>query len=41
VTGRPVDELKTRLHDSLLAEPIVYTIDESALSRYERRGLVK
>jgi hypothetical protein len=26
--------------ESLLADPIVYTLDEGALSRYERRVLV-
>jgi small-conductance mechanosensitive channel len=39
--GFLVEELKARLHDALLAEPIVYTIDEGALSRYERRVLVR
>jgi len=39
--GYLVDELKARLHEVLLAEPIVYTIDEGALSRYERRVLVR
>ena len=37
-----VDELKARLgRDVLLADPIVYTLDESAINRYERRVLVK
>jgi hypothetical protein len=37
-----VDELKARLgRDVPLAEPIVYTLDESAINRYERRVLVK
>jgi hypothetical protein len=27
--------------ESLLAEPIVYTLDEGTLSRYERRVLIK
>jgi hypothetical protein len=37
-----VDELKARLgRDVLLADPIVYTLDESAINRYQRRVLVK
>jgi hypothetical protein len=33
--------LKAQLRgDSLLVEPIVYTLDEGTLSRYERRVLV-
>jgi small conductance mechanosensitive channel len=37
-----VDRLKAQLgDDTLLAEPIVYTLDEAALSRYERRVLVR
>jgi hypothetical protein len=36
-----VARLKARLSsDVLLADPIVYTIDEAALARYERRVLV-
>jgi hypothetical protein len=27
--------------DSLLADPVVYTIDEAAFSRYQRRVLVR
>jgi hypothetical protein len=35
-------ELKAQLQgDALLADPIVYTLDEAALSRYERRLLLK
>jgi hypothetical protein len=34
-------ELKARAHEYLLVDPIVYTIDEEALSRYQRRVLVK
>jgi hypothetical protein len=34
--------LKAQLQgESLLAEPIVYTLDEGTLSRYERRVLVR
>jgi hypothetical protein len=33
-------EIKARAHEYLLLDPIVYTIDEEALSRYERRVLV-
>ena len=34
--------LKAHLHSELLlAEPIVYTLDEGTLSRYERRVLIK
>lgn len=37
-----VGALKAHLHnESLLAEPIVYTLDEGTLSRYERRILVR
>jgi moderate conductance mechanosensitive channel len=37
-----VSTLKALLdHDDLIAEPIVYTLDESALSRYERRVLLR
>jgi hypothetical protein len=37
-----VHELRARLdEESLLADPIVYTLDASALSRYERRVLVR
>jgi small-conductance mechanosensitive channel len=37
-----VQELKARLGEGvLLADPIVYTLDEAALSRYERRVLVR
>ena len=37
-----VNELKGRLDDeSMLADPIVYTLDEGALARYERRVLVQ
>jgi len=36
-----VEELKARAKDVLLTDPIVYTLDEDALSRYERRVLVK
>jgi len=37
-----VAALKAQLDDgSLLAEPIVYTLDEAALSRYERRVLLR
>jgi small-conductance mechanosensitive channel len=40
--GLLVASLKSQLHsESLLAEPIVYTLDEGALSRYERRVLVR
>lgn len=36
-----VDELNARLGDDvLLAEPIVYTLDETAVTRYQRRVLV-
>ena len=36
-----VDELKARLGDDvLLADPIVYTLDEAAMTRYQRRVLV-
>ena len=42
VEHRLVDALRQRLDgDTLLTEPIVYTLDESALSRYERRVLVR
>jgi hypothetical protein len=36
-----VEELKARLGDELLADPIVYTLDERVLSRYQRRVLVR
>lgn len=37
-----VGALKAQLHsESLSAEPIVYTLDEGTLSRYERRVLIK
>jgi Mechanosensitive ion channel len=36
-----VEELKAWVSDSLLTDPIVYTLDEDALSRYERRVLVR
>ena len=36
-----VVEIKARAHDVLLADPIVYTIDEEAMSRYQRRVLVR
>jgi hypothetical protein len=40
--GLLVGALKAQLgSDSLLAEPIVYTLDEGTLSRYERRVLVR
>jgi moderate conductance mechanosensitive channel len=40
--GLLVAALKAQLHgESLLADPIVYTLDESTLSRYERRVLVR
>jgi hypothetical protein len=39
--GFLVEELTARLDDALLAEPIVYTLDEWAPSRYERRVLVR
>jgi hypothetical protein len=35
-----VHELKARLGDVLLADPIVYTLDETAVRRYQRRVLV-
>jgi small-conductance mechanosensitive channel len=36
-----VDELRARLgEDLLLADPIVYTLDETAVTRYQRRVLV-
>jgi small conductance mechanosensitive channel len=35
-----VVEIKARAHEYLLVDPIVYTIDEEALSRYERRVFV-
>jgi moderate conductance mechanosensitive channel len=39
--GLLVGALKSRLRsDALLADPIVYTLDEGTLSRYERRVLV-
>jgi hypothetical protein len=36
-----VGELRARANESLLTDPIVYTLDEDALSRYERRVLVR
>jgi len=40
--GLLVGALKAQLRsDSLLADPIVYTLDEGTLSRYERRVLVR
>jgi hypothetical protein len=40
--GLLVARLKAQLApESLLAEPIVYTIDEGTLSRYQRRVLVR
>jgi moderate conductance mechanosensitive channel len=40
--GLLVARLKAQLtEDSLLSEPIVYTLDEGTLARYERRVLVK
>lgn len=36
-----VQELKAQARESLLADPIVYTLDEEALSRYERRVFVR
>ena len=34
--------LKGRLPEEvLLAEPVIYTLDEGAMSRYERRVLVR
>jgi hypothetical protein len=40
--GLLVGALKAQLaSDSLLADPIVYTLDEGTLSRYERRVLVR
>jgi moderate conductance mechanosensitive channel len=36
-----VQELKARASDVLLADPIVYTLDEDVLSRYERRVFVR
>jgi mechanosensitive ion channel-like protein len=36
-----VEELKARANEWLLADPIVYTLDEDALARYERRVLVR
>jgi len=33
--------IKARAHDFLLVDPIVYTIDEEAISRYQRRVLVR
>jgi len=40
--GLLVGRLKAQLpSDVLLADPIVYTIDEGTLSRYERRVLVR
>ena len=40
--GLLVGALKAQLgNDSLLADPIVYTLDEGTFSRYERRVLVR
>jgi small-conductance mechanosensitive channel len=36
-----VEELKAWASDSLLTDPIVYTLDEDALTRYERRVFVR
>jgi moderate conductance mechanosensitive channel len=36
-----VARLKARIPEALLSEPIVYTIDDAALARYERRVLVR
>jgi small-conductance mechanosensitive channel len=36
-----VEELKAWASDSLLTDPMVYTLDEDALTRYERRVLVR
>jgi hypothetical protein len=36
-----VGALQAQLGDVLRAGPIVYTLDEGALSRYERRVLIK
>ena len=36
-----VQELKARASEALLADPIVYTLDEDVLSRYERRVFVR
>jgi small-conductance mechanosensitive channel len=36
-----VEELKARAGGWLIADPIVYTLDEDALSRYQRRVLVR
>jgi hypothetical protein len=37
-----VGRLKAQLdNDALLSEPIVYTLDEGTLARYERRILVR
>ena len=42
VEGLLVGALKSQLSpDSLLADPIVYTLDEGTMSRYERRVLVR
>jgi hypothetical protein len=39
---RQTSRREAQLHsESLLAEPIVYTLDEGTLSRYERRVLIK
>jgi hypothetical protein len=36
------DQLRARIDDdALLADPVVYTLDEAAFSRYERRVLVR
>jgi hypothetical protein len=36
-----VQELKARASGVLLADPVVYTLDEDVLSRYERRVFVR
>jgi hypothetical protein len=36
-----VEELKAWASESLLTDPIVYTLDEDALRRYERRVFVR
>jgi hypothetical protein len=35
-----VEHLKARANEVLLPDPIVYALNEDALSRYERRVLV-
>jgi hypothetical protein len=39
--GFLLEELRARASESLLADPIVYTLDEEVLSRYERRVFVR